>query len=357
MKPLSSMHQPMKQTTTVQRDSMTDRSPTTRAHLHTWHGAAATTSPFDLAHTVAVLAVSTATRDTLRPDAGGGLIGALNVDGRAIAFAVTAANDASATVDVRLHSGAAWGPDGLSHALAALDHTLALTDDLAPFYTQAAQDEAFAPVLAAFHGYHPTRFPTAFEAACWAVLTQHNHMTVAAKMRRDLLHAFGPNLTVEGAEHVAFPSPSHLAAAEPGHLLAVLRNEQRAIYLYGLAHAFLGDQEAFLGQATYAEAETWLRTLGGIGPWSAQFTLLRGAGRTDGPVLVDAPLLRAMVEVYGHDLASDRTAAQRLAERYRPWHVHWAHYLRVRSWLARKARGRRTAVAAAPTGATTAVLR
>ena len=346
----------MNQTTADQTLLMppTKRHNSVPTRLHTWHGPAPATPPFDLAHTVAILAVSTATRDTLRPDGDGGLIGALNVDGRAIAFAVTADNDASATVDVRLHSGAAWARDGLSRALAALDHTLALSDDLAPFYAQAAHDEPFAPVLAALHGYHPTRFPTAFEAACWAVLTQHNHMTVAAKMRRDLLHAFGPSLAVAGVEHVAFPSPSHLASAEPGHLLAVLRNEQRAIYLYGLAHAFLGDQEAFLGQATYAEAETWLRTLGGIGPWSAQFTLLRGAGRTDGPVLVDAPLLRAMVEVYGHDLASDLAQAQRLAESYRPWHVPWAHYLRVRSWLARKARGRRTAVAAVPGGAANA---
>ena len=158
-------------------------------------------------------------------------------------------------------------------------------------------------------------------------------------------------MTADGTEHLAFPAAQQLAAASPEHLLAVLKNEQRAMYLYGVAHAFI-DGEAHLSSGSYAEAEAWLRTIPGVGPWSAQFTLLRGAGRTDGPITVDGPLLRAMVEVYGHDLVEDTTQARRLAESYAPHHVHWAHYLRIKSWLARKQRGRRKQVVIVPAPAT-----
>lgn len=307
------------------------------------------TQPFDLAQTLRVLAVSTSVRDVLRAEPDGGLTGALGLGEQAIVY--TLAPEPAGELALTLTGALAWTDDAIRAAVAMVDHFLALTEDLTPFYALASQDAAFAPVVASFHGYHPTRFPSPFEAACWAILTQHNHMSIAGKMKRDLTHALGSAVTVGDDTYAVFPTAGQLAAASPELLLVTIKNEQRAMYLYGLAHAFRDADPRLLTDAPYAEAEAWLRTIPGIGPWSAQFTLLRGVGRTDGPVTVDAPLLRAMVEVYGHDLVTDTAQAKRLAESYRPHHAHWAHYLRVHSWLARKTRGRRQQVMPAPSQA------
>lgn len=320
---------------------------TLQASLHTWQGRVTPAPPFDLAQTLRVLAVSASVRDGLRAELDGSLTGGLSLDQRVVVFSLSPTTDAG--LSLTLTGALPWTPPSIARATTAVDHFLALSDELPPFYALAAADPAFAPVVAAFHGYHPTRFPSAFEAACWAVLTQHNHMSIAGKMKRDLTHALGGSITLDGGDaFAAFPTPAQMAATSPQQLLATLKNEQRSIYLYGLAHAFRDSDTGLLTDAPYAEAEAWLRTIPGIGPWSAQFTLLRGVGRTDGPVTVDAPLLRAMVEVYGHDLVADAAQAKRLAESYRPHYVHWAHYLRVHSWLARKARGRRRQVTPAP---------
>lgn len=322
---------------------------TVPASPNVWHGAITPAPPFDLAQTIRVLEVSASVRDGLRSGPDGSLTGAVGLEERLVVF--TLRPQADGHLAVTLVGALNWTDVLAERAIAAVDHFLALSEDLRPFYALAAQDAAFAPVVTTYHGYHPTRFPSPFEAACWAILTQHNHMSIAGKMKRDLMHALGRSITLGDDSYVMFPTPRQMAAASPELLLATLKNEQRAMYLYGLAHAFRDADPVVLTAEPYAEAEAWLRTIPGIGPWSAQFTLLRGVGRTDGPVTVDAPLLRAMVEVYGHDLVADTAQAKRLAESYRPHHVHWAHYLRVHSWLARKARGRRRQVAPAPVGA------
>jgi DNA-3-methyladenine glycosylase II len=201
---------------------------------------------------------------------------------------------------------------------------LSLDDELAPFYEIARGDPGFAAVIEELYGLHHVKLPSAFEAACWAVLASHCPMPVARKMKRALVERFGPSLAVDSADYRAFPTQPMLAQADRAELEAVIGNSRRAGYLGNVVEAFADIDDDFLRSAPWDEAEARLRSIKGVGEWSAAFTLLRGLGRMERMPLGMKPMLAALEQLYG-----DRTTMQEIAERYGPWLGYWAFYLRV----------------------------
>jgi DNA-3-methyladenine glycosylase II len=208
-------------------------------------------------------------------------------------------------------------------ALERLRGYLSLDDDLLPFYARAEGDAVFAPVLKALYGYHQVKFPTPFGAACWAVLSQRNSWPNSRRMLGALAEAYGPRLTLEGREYVAFPEPELLAVVGPEKLAETIRHRPKGTTLAGVAHAFAGVDDGWLRAAPYAEVEAWLRGLRGLGPWSAGFILLRGLGRMEGLPAGEARIVRAAAERYGADVVDQ------MAAHYAPYQGYWAHYLRA----------------------------
>lgn len=221
---------------------------------------------------------------------------------------------------------------------------LGIEDDVAGFYSIAENDEAMAPLVRQFYGYHQLRFPTPFEAACWAVLTQHNHWSIARKMKETLTRELGPTLVVEGLEYRAFPGPAQLLTAGPQAVGWLIKNERRTASLLAAAAAFADIDTVFLAEAPQADVERWLRSISGIGPWSANFVLIRGLGRMEVTPLIDQSLMRAAYEVYGPDRIRRTEDVVSIAARYGRFQGYWVHCLRLRSWIERHERRRRVAV-------------
>ncbi len=298
--------------------------------------------PFDFAHTCALLRSSGAMRgDHTLTDTS--LTKALLVDDVPVAFRV----GWSGTPEAPELAATLYAPQPITRAGEAaaherIDFFLGLSDDLRPLYGLAQQDQEFLAVVHQLYGYHRLKLLSPFEAACWAVLTQHNHMSIAGAMRRALTRAFGRCMAVEGQEHWAFPGPLEIAAADPAYLHWLIKNERRAIYVQEVARAFMVADEPAMRTGDYQAAMAWLLSIPGIGPWSAGFVLNQGFGRTEGPLGIDSTLLRAAAEVYGSREVTTTEDVRRIAEDYGPHQTYWANYLRATSWLRRKAGGRLT---------------
>jgi DNA-3-methyladenine glycosylase II len=204
---------------------------------------------------------------------------------------------------------------------------LSLGDDLRPFYAIGLDDPAFAPIVRRLYGYHQVKFLTPFENACWAVLTQRTPIPIAKTIKRALCQRFGASLEIGGRRYWAFPEATRLAAADPADLLELTGNQRRAEYLQAVAAAFGGADERWLRAAPYAEVESWLRGIKGLGAWSATFVMLRGLGRMEQLPVSEARLGEAASRAYGSVLSDDELAA--IAERYGAYRGYWAHYLRV----------------------------
>jgi DNA-3-methyladenine glycosylase II len=108
-------------------------------------------------------------------------------------------------------------------------------------------------------------------------------MSHAAHLRSMLVAALGPKIMMDGGELTAFPAPEHVLSAG-SELAGVARLPVvKANRLERLAErAARGDFEPRrLREMSDERARAWLEQSPGIGPWTSEFVLIRGVGRSD----------------------------------------------------------------------------
>jgi DNA-3-methyladenine glycosylase II len=207
---------------------------------------------------------------------------------------------------------------------AQVSRILSLDIDGSGFAEIGVRDEVIGDLQKQFPGLRPVLFGSPYEAAAWALLCHRISMKQAATLRRRLSEELGD--TVDFGDHklAAFPPPDRLATLEPmpGMMLRKVEN------LRALGEAALsGDLDAdLLRDMTIEQALTHLRKLQGIGPFSAELTLIRGAGVAD-LFPRETPRLRTvMAELY--DLGPEPAVAQldAISQGWRPYRS-WATFL------------------------------
>jgi DNA-3-methyladenine glycosylase II len=204
---------------------------------------------------------------------------------------------------------------------------LSLDDDLQPFYALAENDPPFFEIVHQLNGYHQVKFLTAFENACWAILSTRTPMSAALGAKKRLIDNYGGQITVEGVEYYAFPEPTDLQKAPLAELTELLQNERRAEYILSVVEAFIEVDEEWLKKGETADVRDWLLNIRGIGPWAASFILIRGLGRME---ILDAPekrLIEAASQCYQRPLTEHEVL--QIAEQYGQYRGYWAHYLRA----------------------------
>lgn len=249
---------------------------------------------------------------------------AMMVNGRCIAFRVQDAGNAEEPmVSYTLFSEEPLDESSQRKVTERIAFFLSLQDDLRPFYAIAEQDEDFAPVIQRLYGLHHVKFLTLCEIACWSVLTQRRAMPLARKMKRALVERYGANIIVEGHMYWAFPELERLLDVSKEEFAALIKNERSAHYLYSVVQALSRISEEFLRTASYDEAEAVLRSIKGIGPWSAGFILLRGLGRMERLRTDMQPFQDALKQLYRPGVTM-----RQMEERYGPYIGYWSFYLR-----------------------------
>ncbi|MFI5592508.1 DNA-3-methyladenine glycosylase family protein [Amycolatopsis sp. NPDC051758] len=139
------------------------------------------------------------------------------------------------------------------------------------------------PVVSLLQGLHPglrpVLFSSPYEAACWAVLSHRVWMTQAVRLRRRLTERHGTEVDVGGVTLASFPPPAVLAKLEylPG------LTGRKVQWLRGIAEAAAAGvlDAAALRAKPPEEALKELQLLPGIGRFSAELILIRGAGHPD----------------------------------------------------------------------------
>ncbi|HSF46750.1 MAG TPA: hypothetical protein VLA73_00120 [Burkholderiales bacterium] len=186
--------------------------------------------------------------------------------------------------------------------------------DLAPFWRRVGRERGFAELARRCAGLRPQRFPTLFEALANGIYCQQ--LSLAAGMTRlgRLAERFGPR-TPDGPRFG--PPQAELVARAP---LSALRNTglsaRRAAQLRDLARLPLERFEGELSTLPDAEARARLLELPGIGPWTADYVLLRGLGRLDLFPSGDVGAARTLSRLLGRVI--DPPAAVRFAALFAP---------------------------------------
>ncbi|MFL5680848.1 MAG: DNA-3-methyladenine glycosylase family protein [Chloroflexota bacterium] len=244
--------------------------------------------------------------------------------------------DGSVAIDV------AQEPDGtISADVAATGHvdleviqrqaarSLSLDHDGAGWVDVGRRDPVIGRLQERFAYLRPVCFYSAYEAATSFVIGQRIAMRQARVVKARLADGWGDEIDASGGVVRAFPRPQRLleAAAVPG--ISAVKVDR----LHALAQAALDgrlDTER-LRALPEADALAELRTLPGVGEWTAQAVLLRGCGVADALPLGDEVSRRAVQSLYElPDLPDDETWT-RIAEAWRPFRM-WATVLLRVGW-------------------------
>jgi endonuclease III len=143
------------------------------------------------------------------------------------------------------------------------------------------RDPVVGRLLGEADGRRPVCFGTPFEAAVWAVLSQHVSMAQARRVKEAVASSLGTRIEIGGEEATAFPGPAALASLESFEGVWDSKLERiRALS----AAAAAGDLDpGMLRGLSLDDALAHLQSLPGIGPFGAMLVLARGAGHPDVP--------------------------------------------------------------------------
>ncbi len=212
--------------------------------------------------------------------------------------------------------------------VAQLERILSLDVDGTGFAAVGSRDPVVGSLQERYRGLRPVNFWSPYEAACWAVIGHRVRIVQAAAVKQRIADEFGVPVELPGRRLHAFPVPGALLDA--GAALDGVRGlvGRKAEWLRGIAAAALDGRldAARLRALPREQALRELQGVPGIGPFSAELVLLRGAGDPDAAPQHEQRLRRAVASLYGPaaELAD-------VSEAWRPYRT-WVSVL-LRTWL------------------------
>lgn len=187
-------------------------------------------------------------------------------------------------------------------------------------------DPVLAPLVAARPGLRLPGAWDGFELAVRAIFGQQITVPAATKLLGKLVLAFGDPLPAairegDGLSHL-FPSAARVARA---NLATLGMPNARAMAVTALARAISADPAIFSRGASLEDAIVKLRSLPGIGEWTAQYIAMRELREPDAFPAADIGLLRAMADGDGRRPSPSELLSR--GERWRPWRAYAALHL------------------------------
>jgi AraC family transcriptional regulator of adaptative response / DNA-3-methyladenine glycosylase II len=209
--------------------------------------------------------------------------------------------------------------DALPEITARVRHLFDLDLDPAAVAEVLGRDPFLAPLVARRPGLRVPGAWDRFEVAVRAVLGQQITVKAATRLAGKLVATLGApvshSLERAGLTH-AFPRPELFQADK---IAALGMPRARAATLAGLATAVLTDTQIFKPGRNVEETVAQLRTLPGIGEWTAQYIAMRALRETDAFLAGDVALQRLLAHAGRRPNPRELLA---LAENWRPWRAY-----------------------------------
>jgi DNA-3-methyladenine glycosylase II len=193
--------------------------------------------------------------------------------------------------------------------IALVARTLGIDRDLTEFFGAASELPWLRPLAIQFRGLKPPRYRTLWEAFVNAVVYQQVSLHAASAVVQRIIQAFGTPLESEGVPVHLFPGADRVLAASDDELRGLGLSAGKLATLRRAAGAIAAgkiDSDS-LEHLPSVDAAARLRSIKGIGPWTATVILLRGFGRLDVFPMNDSGVARNLSLAAG-SAAPDLTA-------------------------------------------------
>ena len=248
------------------------------------------------------------------------------VDGHWDAVAVRVHEEAGA-VHGTVQGGNMLAPAVVEAAVEQVERILSLDIDGRGFPDIARRDPVVAQLQSKYPGLRPACFWSPYEAAAWSVIGQRIRIVQAAAIKARITAEHGETIDLGGRMVRAFPNPVKLAQLSTFNGLS----ETKLQRLRGVAEAALGGTlgAARLRSLPRSQALEELLAIPGIGPFSAELILLRGAGDPDFVPTAEPRFTRAMAIAYGMKALPSPADIVNVSEVWKPYRTWVALLLRI----------------------------
>lgn len=211
---------------------------------------------------------------------------------------------------------------------------LSLDIDGTGFADVGRRDPVIGKLQESYRFLRPVCFHSPYEAAANFVIGQRSSIRQARATRLAMARELGDAIQVGEERLYAFPRPAALFGMSRFPGLSAEKVERLHVVARAASEGIL--DRARLRAMPVDQALGELQGLHGIGPFSAQGTLLRGAGLSDA-VPDDDATKQAVQRAYDLRTQPDHRRVLEIAEPWRPYRM-WATVL-LHVWLRREAGG------------------
>jgi DNA-3-methyladenine glycosylase II len=197
--------------------------------------------------------------------------------------------------------------------------------DLRPFYRIAASHPILGTITKELHGLKPMRPASLFEMLVIAITEQQISLAAAYRIRTRIIERYGER--VNGLW--VFPTPRGLSESSVAELMKCGLSQRKAEYVKGVAYEVANGLLDLDRLEAMSDEDVRFRLLQirGLGPWSAEYFLVRGLSRPD-RVPADDLGIRSVVGRYlGRGQRLSPKGTHRKLSAFKPYRGLAAFYL------------------------------
>ncbi|GAA0339146.1 DNA-3-methyladenine glycosidase II [Oceanobacillus oncorhynchi subsp. oncorhynchi] len=202
--------------------------------------------------------------------------------------------------------------------------------DLLPFYESGRQDLLLKPAIERFYGLRIMGLNDLFEALCWGILGQQINLKFAYTLKRQFVEKFGEHLDYNGKNYWIFPSYEKISKLTAEDMADIKMTKRKREYIIGVAKLMAnGDlsKENLLHVDDLKQAEKELIRIRGVGPWTANYVLMRCLRYPDAFPIDDVGLINAIQFVKGMERKPTKAEIRELSAAWSTWEAYATFYL------------------------------
>ncbi|MUG47777.1 DNA-3-methyladenine glycosylase 2 [Paenibacillus woosongensis] len=202
--------------------------------------------------------------------------------------------------------------------------------DLLPFYEMAREDRLLTQAVSSFYGLRMIGIPDLFEAVSWGILGQQISLGYAYTLKRRLVERFGKQVVVDREQYWLFPSAADIAVLTVEDLSGLRMTVKKCEYLIGAARLIAEGEltkDKLLNASSLKAAEQMLVSIRGIGPWTANYVMMRCLRMPSAFPIDDVGLHNAIKHLTGSDRKPAKQEIRTLAAAWTNWEAYATFYL------------------------------
>lgn len=205
-----------------------------------------------------------------------------------------------------------------------------LDQDLSLFYEVAKQDKILQQIHKRYYGLRMMCIPDLFEVLTWAIMGQQINLTFAYKLKQRFVERFGECLTFEGNTFWLYPTYERIATLGVEELITLQFTVRKAEYVIGVAKAMTNGEltkEMLLQEPTYEQAKKSLLGIRGVGPWTADYALMKCLHQSSAFPIADVGLHNALKVPLGLNRKPTIEEIKDVATNWQGWQAYATFYL------------------------------